>query len=94
MSTAAPQKSERPAGAGRIADKSIENTPILTADGAEGKALATLKAAYAMAGHAVHELADGGYLVCKFNLAKHCPDVRALAAFAKQTGVYSSGVRS
>jgi hypothetical protein len=82
-----PQKSECPVGAGQVADGNMDNTAILTVACDDCKAVATLKASYAIAGHAVHELADGGFLVCRFNLAKHCPDLRALAAFAKLVGV-------
>jgi hypothetical protein len=48
---------------------------------------ATLMAQFALRGHAVHRLADGGYLVCKHGFVKHCPDLHALAGFARQTGV-------
>jgi hypothetical protein len=48
---------------------------------------ARLKARIEKAGHSVHNLGSGGYVVCKWNLARHCPDLRALAAFAKQIGV-------
>lgn len=47
----------------------------------------TLIAHFALAGHSVHRLADGGFLVCRFGHARHCPDLAALAGFARQTGV-------
>ena len=49
-----------------------------------GKTLDTIKARAALAGHAVYELADGGFLiVCTkwASQARHCPDAAALAAF-------------
>lgn len=52
----------------------------------EGKTLATLKAKFALAGHSVHTLADGGFLVCRWGV-RHVPDLHALAAFARQIGV-------
>lgn len=51
------------------------------------KIRATLKAQFALRGHSVHELAEGGFLVCRHGHAKHCPDLSALAAFARVTGV-------
>jgi len=87
------QKSECPVGAGQVAEKSSENSGIVAFTDGDRKAVTTLKAAFAIAGHSVHELADGGFLVCKFALAKHCPDARALAAFAKLVGVRPEGGR-
>lgn len=52
----------------------------------DSKHAATLIANFALAGYAVHH-ADDGYLVCRWNYSKHCPDLRALSCFAKQTGV-------
>ena len=51
------------------------------------KISSNLIAWFAISGHSVHRLADGGFIVCKHGYAKHCPDVEALAAFAKLTGV-------
>ena len=48
--------------------------------------IATLTARLALAGFAVHRLDGGGFLVSKWNLTKHCPDLRALAGFAQQVG--------
>lgn len=53
----------------------------------ERKTLSTLMAAFALAGYAVHELSCGGFVVARWNLTRHCPDVHALAAFARQIGV-------
>ena len=53
----------------------------------DAKRATTLAAQFAILGHSVHRLADGGFMVCKHGYAKHCPDVEALAAFAKLTGV-------
>lgn len=43
----------------------------------------------ALRGFATHRLADGGYLVCRWNLARNCPDLRALAIFARTVGATS-----
>ena len=51
------------------------------------KGLARLKACAAIAGVQVHDLADGGLLVCRWGLSRAVPDVRALALFLGQLGV-------
>lgn len=73
------------------ADSKTSNA-ILQQCGDERKALANLKAAFALhaGAHAVHELADGGYLVVSTRwagLCRQCPDFRALMQFARQIGV-------
>lgn len=52
-----------------------------------GKAIATQIAQLAIAGHAVHQLADGGYWVCKYGYTHHAKDFEALQAFARKLGV-------
>jgi hypothetical protein len=81
-------KSECPAGTGHIADKTTD-TQIFSGLEIPGKREATLLAQFALAGHSVHRLADGGFLVCRHGYVKHCPDLPALAGFARQTGVRS-----
>ena len=51
------------------------------------KAMATQIAHLAIAGHAVHKLTDGGYLVCKFGYTHHASDFAALQCFARRLGV-------
>lgn len=53
----------------------------------DGKAIATQIACLALAGHAVHQLTDGGYLVSKYSYTHHAPDFAALQAFARKLGV-------
>lgn len=55
--------------------------------GADSKAIATQIAQLTIAGHAVHPLADGGYLVCKYGYTHNAPDFDALQAFARKLGV-------
>lgn len=40
----------------------------------------------ALAGFKVHTLPEGGFIICRWGLSKHCPDVRTLGAFARQVG--------
>ena len=56
--------------------------------GDDRKGLARLKACAAIAGVQVHDLADGGLLVCRWGLSRAVPDVRALALFLAQLGVH------
>ena len=51
------------------------------------KAESNLCALLALAGHAVHSLKDGGYLVCKWGYTHHAGDLDALKAFAMRLGV-------
>jgi len=51
------------------------------------KAISTQIAELALRGHAVYELADGGFLVCKYGYVHHAPDFEALQVFAHRLGV-------
>ena len=51
------------------------------------KAIATQIAHLAIAGHVVHQLIDGGYLVCKYGYTHHAKNFEALQAFARKLGV-------
>ncbi len=51
------------------------------------KALATQIAELAIRGHAVHQLKDGGFLVCRYGCTHHAADFEALQAFARRLGV-------
>ncbi len=51
------------------------------------KAVATQIAELALAGHAVHELRCGAFLVCKYGYTYYATDLEALQAFARKLGV-------
>ena len=51
------------------------------------KAIATQVAELAIRGHAVHQLKDGGFLVCKYGHTFHAIDFAELATFAGRLGV-------
>ena len=51
------------------------------------KAIGTQVAELAIRGHAVHQLKDGGFLVCKYGHTFHAVDFAALHAFARRLGV-------
>ncbi len=57
------------------------------------KAEATLMAQLALAGHAVHRAADGGYLACRHGCIKFCRDLAELQAFARLVGAVKQEVR-
>jgi hypothetical protein len=40
-----------------------------------------------LAGHAVHQMSDGSYMVCKYGLIKYCEDFAELQDFARRLGV-------
>jgi hypothetical protein len=50
------------------------------------KAVFTQIAELALAGHSVHELSGGAFLVTKYGLAKHCEDFEELQLFARKLG--------
>ncbi len=51
------------------------------------KAITAQIAQLAMAGHAVHQLKDGGFMVCKYGYTYHAPTFEALQAFSRKLGV-------
>ena len=70
-----------------LAEKSTQSVAIVAPVDADRKTVTTLKAQLALAGHAVHDLAGGGFVVIATRWAgmcRECPDVRSLAAFARQ----------
>lgn len=52
-----------------------------------GKAIATQIAELALAGHAVHQLQCGDFLVCKWGYSHYAQDFDAVLAFAIKLGV-------
>ena len=51
------------------------------------KAIATQIAELAIRGHEVHQLKDGGFLVCKYGHSFHAADFVELQSFARRLGV-------
>lgn len=56
-------------------------------EAAPEKRLSTLRAKAALHGIAVHQLADGGFIVCRWGMSKDVPDLDALARFLFTMGV-------
>ena len=82
----APQKAQS-SGATEQSANQTTDALIIGQPESIAKRETTLIAHFALAGHSVHRLADGGFLVTKWGQSRHCPDLHALAGFARQTGV-------
>jgi len=68
-------------GAGRQPNppKTLNNTqPDFASDDANGKALTTMKARAALCGCTLHEMADGAFLLARWNYSKALPCLRAV----------------
>lgn len=52
----------------------------------QSKALATVTAQLALKGFQVHQVTTGGFFVSRWNMAKFCPALADLEAFAEQVG--------
>ena len=80
------QKSECPVAAGHYANQDITDFDYPQSE-RHGKAESTLRALLALAGHSVHPMRDGGYLVAKWGYTYHADDLADLQAFAMRLGV-------
>lgn len=56
------------------------------ATGSERKAFATMTAQAARLGCSLHELAGGGYLLCRWGMAKELPCLRAVGDLLRRIG--------
>ena len=81
------QMSESPVAAEHDAELSI-TTSISPTSRRFCKAIATQIAKLAMEGHAVHQLKDGDFLVCKDGYTFHEVSFAELQAFAGRLGVH------
>lgn len=79
------QKAQSPVAAGRSASQEAVEL-IVSQPVDDGKAEATLMAQLALRGHATHKLASRGFLVVWQGYSRHCSDIEALEAFARQVG--------
>ena len=72
-------------GAGFSGQGTANNRDCAQAD-ADRKYFATLAARAAMTGCTLHVLACGGFLLCRWGMAKELPDLRAVAAMLGRMG--------
>ena len=63
-----------------LTDGAIQQAP-------DGNAIANQIARLALAGHTVHKVSTGDFLVSKYGMTRHCNDFAELQAFARQLGV-------
>lgn len=82
-----PHKANCPAATGQSAERNTD-VPIVAEAVELRKQQATLIAKLALRGHVVHTAHDG-YLVCRHGFVRHCADLAALEAFARQVGALS-----
>jgi len=83
----ASHKSESPGGAGQFANHIAHNIVVFPTVSESGKALATLKAKFALAGHQVHEGSNDDFIVTRWGMSRYCADIGALRRFARVVGV-------
>ena len=62
------------------------DTINFTEDPRPGKALETLKAQFAIVGHQVYEGSADDFIVTRWGMSRHCPDLAALRSFARVLG--------
>jgi hypothetical protein len=80
-------KNESPVSAGQFVKTLSKDRLNCATDTQHSKAEITLIARLVVAKHAVHKLATGGYLVCKYGYTHHASDFAALQCFARRLGV-------
>lgn len=79
---------EKAPGACDSAGLTADNNGLNFSTGTQhSKAIAALTAKLSIDGHAVHRLASGGFLVCKYGHSFHAQDFAVLEGFARRVGV-------
>ncbi len=86
VTTTAKDDAPRLAGTEGVDGQSKADTLDFAAAAADGKALATMKARAAQAGCVLHELAGGGFLLCRWGLTKELPCLRAVGDLLRRMG--------
>lgn len=83
---ATPENDNAPCQARVIGEQEKANSHD-SADGeGSSKALATMRARAGLAGCTLHELADGGYLICRWNLSTFAPCLRCVGDLLRKIG--------
>jgi hypothetical protein len=75
----------RGANAGQVEEQENKHPDSDSGD-ARRKALATAAACLALKGFALHPLACGAFLICKWDRSVHCADLIAIEAFIAKIG--------
>lgn len=74
------------AGAATPEATEIKRTPDSIAGLADAKALATIRAQFALHGFEVRDSIAGGWLVCRWGWARHCLDLAELLRLLQKIG--------
>ncbi len=82
-----PHKSELPAGQRVFAEQRTDNAIDFAIVPGSAKALTTLKAQFASAGHQVHVGGNDDFIVSRWGMSKYCESVVALRRFALVLGI-------
>lgn len=82
----APPKQQTPLAGGVAEENTLTDALIVAERAAFDKRIATVRAQLALRGHAVHLLAEGGYLVVWRGLSRECRDLGELEAHARRVG--------
>jgi len=73
--------------ASNVPPKTLNNTRLHFAnDDGDSKALSTMKARAALCGCTLHEMADGAFLVAKWNYSRAVPCLRTVGDLLRQIG--------
>lgn len=75
------------AATGQASGQNKTGSSILIEGEVTDKQVRTMIATAALAGWEVHEMADGGFVVARWNLTRAVPDARALRGFLRVLGV-------
>ena len=75
-----------PGGNRASAEQNTADATILPAADAERKAFARVAAEAALCGCTLHELAGGGFLLCRWGLSRELPCLRAVGDMLRRIG--------
>lgn len=82
-----PQKARSPGWRSEAFAEHTHNVVDFIAARDSGKAVASLKARFAIAGHQVYDGGNNDFIVTRWGMSRHCPDLAALRMFARVLGV-------
>lgn len=82
-----PQNARNPGWRSEAYADHSQNIGELATARCSGRAVAGLKARFAIAGHQVYDGANDDFIVTRWGMYRHCPDLEALGMFARVLGV-------
>ena len=75
--------------AGQVGEQGTADNCDFASDGTSSKALAAMTARAALCGCTLHELADGGYAIGRWNYSRALPCLRAVGDLLRRKGARS-----